>query len=45
MHHVSINVSHVADAFNLAARGVHGTGHRMLAPGEEATASMRIGMG
>ena len=38
-------VSHVADAFNLAARGVHGTGHRMLAPGEEATASMRIGIG
>ena len=38
-------VSHVADAFNLAARGVHGTGHRMLAPGEEVTASMRIGIG
>lgn len=38
-------VSHVADAFNLAARGVAGTGHRMLAPGEEATASMRIGTG
>lgn len=27
-------VSHVADAFNLAARGVHGTGTRVLAPGE-----------
>lgn len=38
-------VSHVADAFNLAARGVAGTGHRMLAPGEEVTASMRIGTG
>jgi len=38
-------VSHVADAFNLAARGVAGTGHRRLAPGEEATASMSIGTG
>ena len=27
-------VSHVADGFNLAARGVAGTGARMLAPGE-----------
>ncbi len=37
-------VSHVADAFNLAADGVEGTGLRTLAPGEEMTGRMRLAM-
>lgn len=35
-------VSHVADAFNLAARGVAGTGFRTIAPGEVLVAEIRI---
>jgi aldose 1-epimerase len=37
-------VSHVADAFNLAAKGADHTGHRTLAPGETLSASIRIGV-
>lgn len=33
-------VSHVADGFNLAARGVAGTGTRLLAPGESLGGAM-----
>lgn len=35
-------VSHVSDAFNLAARGVAGTGLQILAPGQTLSASIRI---
>jgi len=35
-------VSHVSDAFNLAARGIAGTGLQILAAGESLTASIRI---
>jgi aldose 1-epimerase len=35
-------VSHTADAFNLHARGVFGTGHRSLAPGEVLAGSMSL---
>jgi aldose 1-epimerase len=35
-------VSHVADGFNLAARGVGGTGARMLAPGESLSGTVRF---
>ncbi len=35
-------VSHVADAFNLAARGVPGTGARMLVPGESLAGTVRF---
>ena len=35
-------VSHVADGFNQAARGVPGTGTRWLAPGESLSAGMRL---
>ncbi len=38
-------VSHVADGFNLHARGVHGTGTRTLAPGETVQGSMAITLG
>lgn len=38
-------VSHVADAFNLAAQGVEGTGARRLSPGEELTASLSLTLG
>lgn len=37
-------VSHVADAFNLAAAGKAGTGMRVLRPGEAIWASARIGI-
>ncbi len=37
-------VSHVADAFNLAASGVEGTGLRILQPGETLSATVRIGL-
>ena len=37
-------VSHVADGFNLAARGVLDTGARWLAPGEALTGSMRFSL-
>lgn len=37
-------VSHVADAFNLAASGVGETGLRVLAPGETLRATVRIGL-
>lgn len=33
-------VSHVADGFNLAARGVAGTGTHLLAPGESLSGAM-----
>ncbi|MBX6322502.1 MAG: aldose 1-epimerase [Rhodospirillaceae bacterium] len=33
-------VSHIIDGFNLAARGVPGTGTRLLAPGEELSATV-----
>ena len=35
-------VSHVADGFNQAARGVQDTGTRWLAPGESLSADMRL---
>lgn len=35
-------VSHVADGFNLAARGVAGTGTRLLAPGETLAGEMQL---
>jgi aldose 1-epimerase len=35
-------VSHVADGFNLAARGVFDTGTQWLAPGESLTGTMRF---
>ncbi len=35
-------VSHVADGFNLAARGVSGTGARLLAPGESMGGTVRL---
>ena len=35
-------VSHVADAFNLAALGVVGTGSRLLAPGDSMAGVLRI---
>ncbi len=35
-------VSHVADGFNLAARGVAGTGTHLLQPGESLVGSMRF---
>jgi aldose 1-epimerase len=35
-------VSHVADGFNLAARGVAGTGTRLLAPGETLAGEMQF---
>ena len=35
-------VSHVADGFNLAARGVAGTGTRLLAPGESMGGVIRL---
>ncbi len=35
-------VSHVADGFNLAARGVPGTGTRWLAPGESLSGELRL---
>ncbi len=38
-------VSHVIDAYALAASGHAGTGMRVLAPGEALRASMRIGVG
>jgi hypothetical protein len=34
----------VADAFNLAAAGVDGTGLRVLEPGETLSATVRIGL-
>ena len=34
--------SHVADGFNLAARGVEGTGVRVLAPGERLAGAVRF---
>jgi aldose 1-epimerase len=37
-------VSHVTDAFNLAAEGVAATGLRVLAPGETMRAIVRIGL-
>lgn len=37
-------VSHVADAFNLAASGVAGSGARTLGPGESISAIVRIGL-
>ncbi|MCP8940560.1 aldose 1-epimerase [Alsobacter sp. SYSU M60028] len=37
-------VSHVADAFNLAARGVEGSGARVLKPQESIGAVVRIGL-
>lgn len=37
-------VSHVADAFNLAAAGHSGTGMRVLAPGATISAKVRIGL-
>lgn len=37
--------SHVADGFNLHARGVPGTGTRVLAPGETLQGSVEIGCG
>ncbi len=37
-------VSHVADGFNLAARGVPETGTRWLAPGESLAGSMRFSL-
>jgi aldose 1-epimerase len=37
-------VSHVADAFNLAAAGHMGTGMRVLSPGEAISAKVRIGL-
>ncbi len=37
-------VSHVIDAFALAAAGQSGTGMRVLAPGETMAATMRIGV-
>ena len=37
-------VTHVADAFNLAASGVGGTGLRILQPGETLSATVRIGL-
>ena len=35
-------VSHVADGFNLAARGAAGTGARLLAPGESMGGTIRL---
>lgn len=35
-------VSHVADGFNLHARGITGTGTRMLAPGESLGGAIRL---
>jgi aldose 1-epimerase len=37
-------VSHVADGFNLAARGVLDTGTRLLAPGEKLGGAMRFSL-
>lgn len=37
-------VSHAADAFNLAARGVGGSGARSLAPGETLAGAVRIAL-
>ena len=37
-------VSHVADGFNLAARGVANTGTRLLAPGESMGGTIRLQM-
>ena len=37
-------VSHVADGFNLAARGWAGTGTRMLAPGESLAGAVRFSL-
>ncbi len=37
-------VSHVADAFNLAAAGVGGTGFRVLEPGEALAGVVRMGL-
>ena len=37
-------VSHVADGFNLSARGVEGTGARMLAPGESLAGTVRFSL-
>ncbi|WP_188519358.1 aldose 1-epimerase [Alsobacter metallidurans] len=37
-------VSHVADAFNLAARGVQGAGTRVAGPGETVRGSMTIAL-
>ena len=37
-------VTHVADAFNLAAAGVEGTGARVLQPGETLAGLVRLGL-
>lgn len=37
-------VSHAIDAANLSARGVQGTGHRLLASGESLCATVRYGI-
>lgn len=37
-------VSHVADGFNLAARGVPDTGTRWLAPGDSPAGGMRFAL-
>ena len=37
-------VTHVADAFNLAARGVEGSGLRVLAPGQTLAGLVRLGL-
>ncbi len=37
-------VSHVADGFNLASRGVAGTGTRLLAPGESLRGAVRFSL-
>lgn len=37
-------VTHVADAFNLAAAGTEGTGLRILAPGETLAGVVRLGL-
>lgn len=38
-------VSHATDAFNLAARGVHGTDMRVLAPGQSLAGAVRFTLG
>ena len=38
-------VSHANDGFNLAARGVAGTGVRVLQPGETLRGSLRFTVG
>jgi aldose 1-epimerase len=37
-------VTHVADAFNLAERGIEGSGMRVLAPGQTLAGLVRIGL-